>query len=120
MNTSDTPAGLGGASGGINTLGEHPQILPGSPHDGPDGCLSCTLTHATTPTNVPAALGDPISCSNYPMACQIFNLKKMVGGGSEIERLKEHSSTDRHSTRTWFRHYVLTPGRPTEIAPEAR
>ena len=76
-------------------------------------CLSSTLTHATTPTNVPAALADPISCSNYPISCQIFNLKKILGGGFTNERLKEHSSTNtqasKHSTRTWFWAYVPNP-----------
>ena len=120
--TSDSPAGLGAPpstetlQGTADPNGERSKIAQAPSSQTrtryENGCLSCTLARATTPTNVPAALGDPISCSNYPISCQISNLKKVLCGGSTNERLKEHSSThrqtDRHSTRTSSWAYVLT------------
>ena len=66
------------------------------------GCLSITSARATTPIKVGYALGDPISRSNCPMACQILNLKKIYRGGSEIELVKEDNSTQPHTDTHTF------------------
>ena len=75
------------------------------------------------PISAGYALGDPISRSNCPMSCQIFNLKKILCGGFTHERLKEDYITRPTDTHTFHADIVLAL-RPTlrliGIAPEPR